>query len=351
MLLQAPRARDIKYAVLRAITASGVANLFRPLTRGAAVVFMLHRFSGPGHGGTGHDPRAVRALLEHLRRSKHQLVDVGTLFASLRGEGPPLRHAVAFTIDDGYSEHASIAAPLFAAFDCPVTTFVTTGFLDGALWFWWDKIQYVFAQSARTSVRVTVNDDTLQYALGDAHGRRAAAENLTFRGKALSDEARAELIRTVAATAEVELPDRAPTSYEPMTWDELRRCERGGMTFGPHTVTHPFLGRISDDSARYEIIHSWKRLQAEANNPVPVFAYPNGLPGDFGTREFGILTDAGLVGAVTGVEGFVTKERYRAPNGAFLTPRFPMPDSLPYLIQQVNGLERFKLMLRGDERL
>ena len=65
--------------------------------------------------------------------------------SALSGDGPPLNRAVAFTIDDGYVEQATVAAPVFAEFDCPVTTFVTSGFLDRALWFWWDQIEYVFA--------------------------------------------------------------------------------------------------------------------------------------------------------------------------------------------------------------
>jgi hypothetical protein len=119
------------------------------------------------------------------------------------------------------------------------------------------------------------------------------------------------------------------------------------MTFGPHTVTHPFLARLSDAEARSEIVGSWTRLQAEAVSPMPVFAYPNGGPSDFGIREFRILSDAGLIGALTAQEGFITRSGHQDTDSVFRLPRFPFPDSLPYLIQQVDGLERFKFLLRG----
>ena len=119
------------------------------------------------------------------------------------------------------------------------------------------------------------------------------------------------------------------------------------MTFAPHSVTHPILARTGDEQARTEIESSWRRLQTEAAAPLPIFAYPNGQAGDFGDREFGVLRSAGLLGAVTAVAGFVTPEGYRAEAGAYRIPRFPFPDSMPHLIQQVGGLERLKFMLRG----
>ena len=339
---------NVKSAALQIMTSSGVANLFRPLTRSAAVVFMLHRFADPRLGISGHDPVSVRALLAYLRREKHQLVDLTTLLTSLRGEAAPLRHAVAFTIDDGYHEHASVAAPLFAEFDCPVTTFVTTGFVDGALWFWWDKIEYLFTRTQLASVAVTFDDVDLRYDLNTSPDvRRIAIRDFTSRCKSVSESRRTDAIERLSAAAELPLPARAPRMYAAMTWGELRHAEDRGMSFGPHTVSHPFVSRVSEERAREEIFGSWARLRAEAARPVPIFAYPNGRPGDFGEREFRLLADAGITAAVTAVEGFATREQLEAPNGCYLLPRIAFPDSLPDLIQQVDGLERFKSLLRG----
>jgi peptidoglycan/xylan/chitin deacetylase (PgdA/CDA1 family) len=329
------------------LTASGLANLCRPLTRNAGVVFMLHRFADPDRGVRGHEPASVRELLGYLRRSKYQLVDLASLMASLRGDAAPLHHAVAFTIDDGYLDHAAVACPLFAEFDCPVTTFVTTGFLDGTLWFWWDRIQFTFARAAARRLTLDLGDSTVSYDVRDPASREAAADDFTTRCKRLPDAEKIEAIHCLASEAEVEVPHQPPPAYAPMSWSQLRACERRGMTFGPHTVTHPILARTGDSQARTEIVESWARLQREAASPVPIFAYPNGQAGDFGEREFGILRSAGIRSGVTGISGFATPQRHRDPNGEFLVPRFPFPDELPYLIQQVSGLERLKFMLRG----
>jgi peptidoglycan/xylan/chitin deacetylase (PgdA/CDA1 family) len=78
----------------------------------------------------GLDPAVLEKRLSYLRRHGYELVGLEELFRRLAGEGAPLRRVVAFTIDDGYLEHATIAASLFARYDCPVTTFVATGFVD-----------------------------------------------------------------------------------------------------------------------------------------------------------------------------------------------------------------------------
>ena len=342
---------NVKERALQLVTYSGVANLFRPLTRNAAVVFMLHRLSEPWQGVVGHDVSIVRALLAHLRSEKYELVEMTTLLAAMRGERAPLRHAVAFTIDDGYHEHASIGAPLFAEFDCPVTTFVTTGFVDGQLWFWWDQIEHVFACTVRQVIDIELEHERVHYVLEPENraARHAASIDFSNRCKALPEANRAAAIAHLSRVAEVAIPERPPRRYAAMTWGELRQAEQRGMTFGPHTVTHPLLARVSDDRARWEVGESWTRLRAEAARAVPVLAYPNGQRGDFGEREFRFLAEAGLAAAVTARVGFVTRDHLRVPYGRFSLPRVNFPYSLPDLIQQVNGLERFKSLIRGVE--
>lgn len=337
----------LKSVALRAFTATGAAELLRGLNRDSAVVFMLHRFTDPDRGVVGDDPAQVRQLLSYLRRKRYALVSLESLLQSLAGETAPLRNGVAFTIDDGYREQATIAGPLFAEFDCPVTTFVTTGFLDQELWFWWDRIAYIFRHCRAPSITLHVDSRELRYTLGYAAVRDTAQAEFTALCKALPDADKERLIQRLAAEAEVALPERAPDEYAPMTWDELRACERRGMTFGPHTVTHPILARVGDVRAETEIVASWARLRSQATRAVPIFAYPNGQRGDFGEREFAVLRRAGLA-AVTGVSGFATRPRYQGPDGTLLVPRFSFPDSLPQLVQVVSGLERLKFALRGE---
>lgn len=335
---------------LTVAAAIGSPALGRRLLRGRAVIFMLHRFANSECGVSGHSPERLRRSLEYLRRRRFELVSLESLLRGLAAPSGSGGGAVAFTIDDGYLDQATVGAPIFAEFDCPVTTFVTTGFLDGKMWFWWDRIRYVFEKTQRRSLRVPVGGQTCEYAWTHDGERNAAVDSLVNRCKTIPDTEKLRVMDDLAAQADLTMPSAPPPEYRPMTWDDVRRCERRGMSFGPHTVTHPILARTHDRQAETEITESWRRLREEAASPVPVFCYPNGKPGDYGLREYQILAKAGLIGAVVGRPGYVESREHLTTGTTdtrFQIPRFSWPEDVPTVAQYVSGLERLKGLLLG----
>jgi peptidoglycan/xylan/chitin deacetylase (PgdA/CDA1 family) len=339
---------DFKSSLLKLLFLPGATLPFSPLVKERAVVFMLHRFQDPETGVEGHDPQVLRQGLAYLRKQRYKLLFLEELLVMLL-DGRPLTRAVVFTIDDGYLEHATVAAPLFAEFDCPVTTFVTTGFLDGRLWFWWDQIEYIFDHSKRCQIQVSFDDIEFRYQW-DVSTKSRAKASLTAACKELPDPKKIALIRRVATAAEVEVPQAPPRCYSAMSWDQARACEKGGMTFGPHTVTHPILSRASDAQSQMEISSSWERLSSQVGRPVPVFCYPNGRPQDFAEREIATLKSLKFLGAVAGTPGYVRPARKgNSPHDLFRISRFGYPDDLLHVVQYVSGFERFKQVLRREE--
>ncbi len=337
----------IKDVLLRAAMLPPVTGALAPFTRDHACIFMLHRFAHPDRGVAGHDPSLVRASLAWLRRERFTLMGVREMLQRLQDGGPTLRRTVGFTIDDGYADHAEVAAPLFAEFDCPVTTFVATGFLDRQLWFWWDRIEFAFEHSPKRAATVQLGGTTLDYAWPDTPGRMRAQADFIERCKRVPDAEKLAGIERLARALDVELPSSPPSRYAPMTWDQLREAERRGMSFGPHTVTHPVLSQTPDDQSRAELHGSWSRLQREARTPAPIFCYPNGGWTDFGEREMRTLKELGIAGAVVGETGFADRATLRKEFGAYRVRRFAFPDRLPLAAQYASGLERLKIMLRG----
>jgi len=337
-----------KRAYYRLLLMPGLASSFRYAQRDRATIFMLHRFRDVESRVEGLDPSHLRRGLEYLRRNRYELVSLAELFERLAGNGPKLRGAVAFTVDDGHLDQAEIGAPIFSAFDCPVTTFVTTGFLDGDLWPWFDKVAYIFSKTRRKSLSVRLGETTVQYNVSPKSGRSAMSEDFAQRCKRVADDEKNRAIARLAREAEVDLPDAAPPGYAPMTWDHLRACERRGMTFGPHSVSHPILSRTRPEQAAWEITHSWRRLREEAQNPVPIFCFPNGSYVDFGAREIAIAREAGFVGAVTAEFGHADVASFqRGSDGPFKLKRVPFPEELYFVAQYVSGIERFKQIVRG----
>ena len=339
--------RVLKRLALQALTFPGATLPLRPLLRGRATIFMLHRFNDPAHGVRAHAPEDLRRALAWLRREHIPLVPLRDIFG-VEAERLPAG-ATAFTIDDGYLEQATVAAPVFTEFDCPVTTFLTSGFVDRTLWFWWDRIEYIFEHTSLQTIDITIGTAAFSYRWQQEGERTAAQRDVTERCKRIPDADKHSAIARLAAAAEVTLPDAAPDRYAPMTWDQARTCERQTtMRFGPHTVTHPILSQTPDVQSRAELIDAWRRLREELREPVPVFCYPNGGPEDFGPREIRTMTEIGLMGAVVGTPGYaVPRLDGSTPDGRFHVRRFSMPADVPHVVHCAGGVERLVELVTG----
>ena len=82
-----------------------------------------------------------------------------------------------------------------------------------------------------------------------------------------------------------------------LRWDEVVELDRAGtLGFEAHTVTHPNLLALDDETARAEIWESKGELEKHLGRPVSVFAYPAGL---FGARERRFAAAAGFRLAVS----------------------------------------------------
>ena len=337
---------SLKRTALAPLGVPGVAEALASLTGTCASIFMLHRFSSPEDGVEGHDPAKLREILSHLRRQGYDLISLEEMFRRLR-DGEPLRRAVAFTIDDGYFDHGEVAGPIFQEFDCPATIFAVSGFLDGKTWLWWDQTQYICEKTAKTQLKVSVGNEQRVFQLDSMPSRRSVAVEINLWCQDASQTDRVECLANLAKHADVEMPAAPPRRFAPLSWDEARRLEPRGVTFGPHTVTHPVLSSTSEEHAQFEISISWKRLRDELASPVPVFCYPHGRQRDFGEREMTEVHRLGLWGAVRGYPGKFRPEQLRKAPAICAVPRFPFSDNLTDVLQCVSGLEWVKARLRG----
>src|SRR5437763_4645722 len=158
--------------LLRVMGAEIVAPALRTFGRGLLSIFTLHRFADPDLGVVGHDPAVLRDHLAYLRRHRYRLLSLTDVVRQIEdGSGSGGTAAVAFTVDDGYAGFARIAAPIFAQYDCPVTLFVTTGFLDGRLWLWWDRVTYLFKHTQCGSLVLNLGSEQRVYRWSRPDGR------------------------------------------------------------------------------------------------------------------------------------------------------------------------------------
>jgi peptidoglycan/xylan/chitin deacetylase (PgdA/CDA1 family) len=340
--------RILRDLLLSTITSDLGLRLLAPLRPRCATLLYLHRFAVPELGVSGHDPAVLSQLLEYLRRRRYRLMSVMDLLNHL-DEGIPLKESsVVFTVDDGYSDFAGAGAPVFAAYDCPVTVFLVTDFVSGRLWNWFDRVAWAFAHTDHGEVTLEIHGERVRLRWTNSAERKRAGNDMVERLKRVADSAKNELIVRVEQILEVEIPTRAPEKYRAMDWDQIRTCASRGVTFGPHTVSHPILSQVDSVRAEREITGSWDAIVAGTEAAVPVFCYPNGTAADFTRRDEELVAIAGMTAGVSTIDGSLESSTTGiAPVDRFAIPRHAYSEDKRTFVQIVSGLEATKARLRG----
>jgi peptidoglycan/xylan/chitin deacetylase (PgdA/CDA1 family) len=211
------------------------------------------------------------------------------------GALPP--KAVAITFDDGYADNATVALPILEKHRVAATFFIAPGFLNGGR-MWNDSIIEALRRLSGSSVETgSIGLGALPVASPEARG--AAAERIIKAVKHLPTERRAALVDTLCVRVGKQLPSNLM-----MTSEQVAGLAAAGMEIGAHTMTHPILRTLTDDSARREIQESRAMLEGIIGRPVRAFAYPNGRPGDdYTARDRAIVESLGFDYAVTTVTG------------------------------------------------
>jgi len=289
-----------------------------------STVLMLHRFEDPARPATSDEGSGLRAVLATLRRQGVELLPLPELITRMEQRIPARGPTVTFTVDDGYHDFGTVAAPIFAEFDSPVTVFLSTDIVTVRGWYWWDRLEYAVNRTPLRELVVELDGAPHRFVLGDSEQRQQMLESLIELVKFASDGERQRIARTIGEIAEVEVPERPPEHYRTLTWDEVRGLERSGVGFGPHSCSHPIFSRIDEDTARREITESWAAMRRECAAPQPIFCYPNGTSASFGERDMRLVREAGLRGAATYLRARIST-RAAGPMDPYRLPRFEMP--------------------------
>ena len=333
--------RRVKYLARSVMLTPPGRFVARLLASGTSTIVMLHRFTDEPTSARGfHTSGELRGLLAALRTSRVPVLPLRDLIGS---GANATQGGVAFTVDDGFADFAHVAWPLFREFDCPATVFLTTGFLDGELWPWWEQVLWGIEHTRSTSMQMRVSGVPLEWKWRDARERRRAADEVLETLKRVPDADRVAAMASLPDALQTTIPDRAPEVHAPMSWGDVRAAARGGATFGPHTVSHPILSRVDAARAEAEIGTSWERVRAETDGAIPVFCYPNGDRASFGAREEEIVRRQGLSAAVSAIPGNVTVEDLQpASPRRFSLPRFACPHDAPTLRWLASGWEHLR---------
>lgn len=255
------------------------------------------------------------------------------------GAGTLPARAAAITFDDGYADNATEATPLLQKHGLSATFFVSAGFLDGSC-MWNDGVIEVLRATRREQINPAEIDPAMAaqtLPLQTPNQRRAAIEVFLGHIKYLQPAERLDRVTRLSAACGVELPRGLM-----MTPDQVCGMQRGGMTIGAHTMTHPILAKLDDAAARHEIQESKRVLEDVTGGRIGLFAYPNGKPAqDYSLRSVELVREAGFDAAVATAWG-------TADAG---TDRFQLPRFTPWDPQRLRFAARMAQNLLRRETL
>jgi peptidoglycan/xylan/chitin deacetylase (PgdA/CDA1 family) len=246
-------------------------------------------------------PAISTALFEQemqLLRKHYTVVSLGDLTSRLAGECT--KPVVAVTLDDGYQDNYHNAFPILERYGLPATIFLTTGSMDSGEPLWFEQLAYALKTTRQDFVDLEI-DSSPRFWL------RAQTERMESNGRifsllrALPDTERLRWLARIFQ--KLSIREDGVLKGRMLTWDQVRYMQSRGIDFGGHTVTHPFLSRMTSEQITWEVAECKRRIEAELQIAVPHFAYPNGREEDFGLSNKDLIRRAGYRAAVTSIWG------------------------------------------------
>ncbi len=333
---------DVKKLAKRLLLSfPGFESICRRFTAGTVRTLMYHRF---GDGATTDrrcvDSGVLRQQAFYLVRH-HDLWLPDDILPANDGARPIGRCPVVVTVDDGYRDFYEVAYPIFREYRIPVMLFLTTGFVDGNVWFWWDRLECILdGLSGSGEFEAEVGGHVLHLDPDTPEGRASAWQAVANRCRFLPDEQKEAVLEALASRLKSPLGMELEPRYRAVTWDQVRRMAADGVRFGVHTVSHPILARVTTERARREITDARVRLGEVLGSMPEWFCYPQGGPADVTRRERDLVAEAGHRGA------FVAYQNLLTPEDAYALPRSGVSADMTEFRWTLCGAEILVLRLR-----
>jgi peptidoglycan/xylan/chitin deacetylase (PgdA/CDA1 family) len=303
--------------VYHSIAKDDVAEFIDPLNRLSPQVFELQM-----------------AFLSAHRR----VVPLSQVVEQVVGGTSPVAGTVCITLDDGYLDNLTTAAPILQKYRLPATVFLATGYVGRGETQWADTLYWLFKW--RTVHRLTLASIGLKCSNLRSASERVAAWRQLHRHLLESEyHERVRLLDEVRAQL-------GPVGHSPprltMNWDDVRQLTRrySFLEIGGHTRDHIDLRTHVGESAALQIKGCADDIQRELGSIPKHFSFPYAR-WCAQTRE--MVSAAGWRSAV--VVG--DRVRVSATTDRFAIPRVEAPYNMTELRFKTSGAYPGALAIAG----
>jgi peptidoglycan/xylan/chitin deacetylase (PgdA/CDA1 family) len=298
---------------LRALRRTRADVLLAPWLNTRGAILTMHRVSP--EPPTAFSPNRILSITpEFLEATICSVLEAGYDLVAI--DDVPVRLAAAensrpfvcFTLDDGYKDNLTHAAPIFRRYGVPFTIYVPTDYPEGHGFLWWLALEDVVRRLDR--ITVSMNGILRTFELDDTAAKHRAYDTLYWWLRRGDEAASRALVLQWCDEAGVDAASLCRDLI--MTWQEIAEiAQEPRATIGGHTRRHFAVAGLSADVALNEIRDSMRIVSERTGKPCRHFSFPYGDTNAAGPRDFALAAEAGAATAVTTQKGLL-KSRHLA---------------------------------------
>jgi len=228
------------------------------------------------------------------------------------------KRPVLVTFDDGYMNNLTNAAPVLLHFGIPAVIHVCTGYIDKARILWILEIYRRVLQWPKSTVPMPGSEADRR--VEDPIERKLVANSVRQACKKLPHEECERYLNRLRQVDSLESNVRDDEVFGFLSWEAVRTLKNKGFEIGSHTVEHPILTRIPEQSLDGELRGSKLVIEEQIGGNCRCFAYPNGEAEDISKVITERVEQAGYDFAFTTSEQFCSRSESRFELGRISVP-------------------------------
>lgn len=240
-----------------------------------ASIFLFHRVS-PQRDKLWDplSPERFDEILKYLK-NKFEFHQIETLLAntfSARSRKP----FASLVFDDGYKDYIEYALPILKKHNLTSSMYVVTSCVENGVPPWTYILDNAFANSKRNKIEIDISllpEELKNTSWKNEAEKIAYAKKLKPYLKTVSNTTRKKIYEQVINS----LDDVQPPQNLMMNWNEINEIKSTGTVIGSHTVSHPLLAKIENETEiENELRLSAEKIKKQTGKLPLTISYPIG---------------------------------------------------------------------------
>jgi len=306
--------RETRRHILKLFQRTGIMDIWRRIHKKDVGILMLHGTADPRRSSSWtplrpqYSPEDIDWCFGILRKY-YRFISFEEAVGILNGNKPPVDYGLAVTCDDGYRSNISDALPVFRKHGAPITVFVTVSPVENRTPLWFDRLDYALQMACPDGHVFRIGSRPFQFSA--QQGRDSLTDSYEkfrrmVKKEYLDENSFLSKIEDVITHFEgtsgkslVDIYEGDPWSAL-LRWDDMKEAEGKDVSFGSHTMDHYRVDNLEEETLRYQLMESKKRIEEKTGNNCDYLAYPSGA---FSEKTMMIARECGYHAAATTVEG------------------------------------------------